>query len=135
VDRILREQRRLEAEEEVAEGDLVYIQRELNERLARLARLRRQKRLLLDKGKEMVRRNLESLDELEAEESLEVVAPTNNALDEVECQDLEAVVPASCAFDEVEVDWSAVDLSSLGPVDLGVLDETVEPVVDSSSNS
>ena len=63
MDRILREQRRLEAEEEVAEGDLVYIQRELNERLARLARLRRQKRLLLDKGKEMVRRNLESLDE------------------------------------------------------------------------
>ena len=63
------------------------------------------------------------------------MAPTNNALDEVECQDLEAVVPASGVFDEIEVDWSAVDLSSLGPVDLGVLGGTVEPAVDSLPNS
>ena len=67
----------------------------------------------------MVRRNLDSLDELE----------------QVERRESGAVVPASGVFDGVELDWNAVHLSNLGPVDLGVLGETVEPVVGSSSNS
>jgi hypothetical protein len=126
VDRILSEQRRLEAEEEAAESsllliqsDLVRVQRDLNERLARLARLRRQKRLLVDKGKEMVRRNLESLDELE----------------EVERRELEAVVPASGAFDGIV--WGAVDFSSLGPepADPDSLGGTVVRDIDNVSNS
>ena len=67
----------------------------------------------------MVCQNLSDLDQLE----------------EAERRESEAVVPASSIFDGVEVDWSAVDLSSLGPVDLGALDETIEPVVSSSLNS
>jgi hypothetical protein len=113
VDRILREQRRLEAVEESTTNDLHRIQQELSERLARLARLRRQKRLLMDKGKEMVRRNLENLDELEAEESLEAVA--NNVFN--------------------GVDWNTVDFSSLGPADLGASGGIVESAVDSVSSA
>ena len=67
----------------------------------------------------MVCQNLSDLDQLE----------------EAERWESEAVVPASSVFNGVEVDWSAVDLLSLGPVDLGALDKTVEPVVSSSSNS
>ncbi|WXC47980.1 hypothetical protein QX201_007695 [Fusarium graminearum] len=60
------EKRRLEREEEVAENDLIELQRQVNERLARLMRLRRQKRQLQERAEEMTRRDVETLDDLEA---------------------------------------------------------------------
>jgi hypothetical protein len=70
VERVLKEQRRLESEEEVAEQGLLQAQKLVNEHTTRLMRLRKQKRSLLSKGREMVRRNLESLDALEEQERL-----------------------------------------------------------------
>ncbi|KAH7182202.1 hypothetical protein DER46DRAFT_491871, partial [Fusarium sp. MPI-SDFR-AT-0072] len=46
----------------------------VNERLARLMRLRCQKKQLNERGSEMLRRNVESLDELEALENAESFA-------------------------------------------------------------
>lgn len=71
VDRVLQEQHRLEAEEEIAEQGFLQAQQLLNESAARLMRLKKQKRFLVSKGKEMVRRNLADLDALEEEERLE----------------------------------------------------------------
>ena len=67
----------------------------------------------------MVCRNISDLDEL----------------DKVECWESETVVPAGGIFDEIKVNWSAVNLLSLGPVNLDVLGETIKPVVNSLSNS
>jgi hypothetical protein len=119
VDRILQEQRRLEAEEEAATVDLHRIQQELNERVAKLTRVQRQKRFLIKRGRDMVRRNLESLDELE----------------EIERRESEAVIPASGIFDEI--DWNTADFSGLGPelAGLGSSGGTVVQVVDNASNS
>ena len=77
------------------------------------------KQQLWEKGIKIVYRDLVLLEELEA----------------VEHWESEAVIPASSVFNEVEVDWSAVDLSSLGPVNLGALDKTIKLVVGSLSNS
>jgi hypothetical protein len=72
VTKILRESKRLEKAEEVAEESLrerrvrlLQAQKDLEESLARLDRLRRTKRSLVTRGAEMVSRGLESLDELE----------------------------------------------------------------------
>ncbi len=74
MDRITLEHRRLEREEEVAEEELLAAQRLTSERTARLVRLRKQKRLLREKGKVMVERGLKDLDELEAAEKAEATA-------------------------------------------------------------
>jgi hypothetical protein len=123
VDRILQEQRRLEAEEESATSDLHRIQKEFNEQfskqLAKLSRVQKQKQYLIKKGKEIVRRNISNLDKLE----------------EVEYRESEVIVPASGAFDGI--DWSIVDFSSLGPepAGLGSSGGTVVQAVDNVSNS
>ena len=73
---LIREKRRLEREEDEAEGELLRtqqqfdaelsrLQQQLNERVARLARLRRQRKAVISRGQEMIRRGLRSLDELE----------------------------------------------------------------------
>lgn len=64
----------MEREEELAETELLDLQRQVNERLSRLMRLRKQKRQLLEKAETMVRRNVETLDELEAVENAESFA-------------------------------------------------------------
>ncbi|GKU13593.1 unnamed protein product, partial [Fusarium langsethiae] len=74
ADRFVAEKRRLEKEEEVTENDLLDLQRQVNERLSRLMRLRRQKRQLQERAEEMLRRNVETLDELEAVENAESLA-------------------------------------------------------------
>jgi hypothetical protein len=117
VDRILCEQRRLEIEEASTEDDLLRVQRELNEvqshqaflqqelneRLARLARFRRQKRLLLQKGNKMVSENLANMDEVEEAEQSEAARSSTAVPSVPETGD--GVVG-------FEFDWSA-----LGPVD------------------
>lgn len=74
MNRINTESERLEREEEKAEEQMMAAQVALNEALNRLARLRRQKRALKSKGEEMVRRGLQSLDELEEAEQNEASA-------------------------------------------------------------
>jgi predicted transcriptional regulator len=99
VSRIVSESQRLEREELDAEESfraereaLLQAQRRLDESLARLDRIRRQKRSLLTRGTEMVRRGLASLDEVEEAERQESSAA------------LEAQVNGAFGV----VDWGAV---------------------------
>ncbi|KAF4457149.1 hypothetical protein FALBO_15260 [Fusarium albosuccineum] len=106
ADKFAAEKRRLEKEEEVAETELINLQQQVNERLGRLMRLRRQKRHLQERAEEMLRRNVETLDELEALENEESFAA-------VEAQSLGAV--------DV-IDWSSLGLEIsdvLPSLDLG----------------
>jgi hypothetical protein len=105
VDRILQEQSRIEAEEESTAEDLVRIQREFNERLAKMARLRRQKKLLLSKGNQLVAKNLANMDEVEeAGQSEEATRSSSTAVP--------SVVESGDGVVGFEFDWGA-----LGPVD------------------
>ena len=72
MQRINEELSRLDAEEEQAEELLLERQRQINEALARLARLRKMKKLLRMKGVEMIRWDLSLMEELEEEERKEV---------------------------------------------------------------
>jgi hypothetical protein len=91
VNRILQEQSRLESEE--------------NATLAKLLRLRRQKQLLLEKGKKMVAENLADMDEVEeAEQSEEATRSSSTAVP--------SVVESGDGVVGFEFDWGA-----LGPVD------------------
>lgn len=92
VGRIISESKRLDQEEERAEEQMLKAQAELNEALARLARLRRQKRQLVTKGQQMTRLGLQSLDELEEEERRES----------------EAVIDAQSLGAIDVLDWNAV---------------------------
>ncbi|AEO54338.1 hypothetical protein MYCTH_77342 [Thermothelomyces thermophilus ATCC 42464] len=78
LSRIVDESKRLDRLEQDAKealradhDSLAKAQRRLDESLARLDRIRRQKRSLLSRGSEMVRRGLASLDELEEVEQQE----------------------------------------------------------------
>ncbi|KJK83615.1 hypothetical protein H634G_00847 [Metarhizium anisopliae BRIP 53293] len=90
--RIISESKRLDQEEERAEEQMLKAQAELNEALARLARLRRQKRQLVTKGQQMTRLGLQSLDALEEEERRES----------------EAVIDAQSLGAIDVLDWNAV---------------------------
>jgi hypothetical protein len=65
--RVLREKTRLDKERASAEEDL-------ERAMARLQRIRRQEKFLREKAAEMISRGVESLDELEAQERLELEA-------------------------------------------------------------
>jgi hypothetical protein len=68
-DTLDREEYRLETAEMVAEESLRKAQEQMNLALNRLARLKKQKRFLRERGKDMLTRGLKTLDELdEAEE-------------------------------------------------------------------
>ncbi|KAK3896392.1 hypothetical protein C8A05DRAFT_48491 [Staphylotrichum tortipilum] len=111
LDRIVAESRRLDSEEQDAEEALraerlalaeaqkasAEAQRRLDESWARLDRLRRQKRMLLSRGGDMVRRGLESLDEMEEADRREA----NAAGDPVDMVDWDAafVVPPELPLD------------------------------------
>jgi hypothetical protein len=118
----LEEQKRLERSEEETEEVLIQAQQTASEAAAKLARLRRQKRMLITRGSDMVRRGLQSLDELEE-------------LEGADRQELGAVVPVNDVFGEV--DWGAVDFSSLGPepADPDSSGGTVVRDIDNVSNS
>ena len=96
ADRLALEKQRLEAAEEATEEELIQLQQQLNERLSRLMRLRRQKRQLYEKGAEMLNRGLASMDALEEAERLES----------------EAVVSAQSVMVTDLIDWNAVGSSS-----------------------
>jgi len=83
---------------------MLQAQASLNEALARLARLRRQKRQLVTKGQHMTRLGLQSLDDLENEERRESDAV-------IEAQSLGALDL---------IDWNAVTGDSVFGVDEGV---------------
>ena len=75
------ESKRLDSEEQDAEEAfrverlaLAEAQKRLDESLARLDRIRRQKRTLLSRGSDMIRRGLSSLDEMEDVEQRESAA-------------------------------------------------------------
>lgn len=68
------EKRRIESEEDSVETELLALQQQVNERIARLTRLRKQKKMVVSKGHDMIRRGLRSLDELEEAERLEAEA-------------------------------------------------------------
>jgi hypothetical protein len=73
VDRITEELRRLERQEELAEEALLEQQKKLDEALARLMRLRKLRRMLRDRGIEMVNRglNTEEMEEADRREEEE----------------------------------------------------------------
>ena len=127
ANRLVAEKRRIEKEEELAEEELLELQRQMsvlhqsvNERFARLARLRQQKRLVKTKGVDMIRRGLKSLDELE----------------EVERCESEAVIDVQSSGGFGVVDWNAVGvLDDFLMPDLGVVDGTGVAAAGSSSNS
>jgi 3-methyladenine DNA glycosylase AlkC len=60
---------RLEADKEATEEELLDLQRQMNERLSKLMRLCRQKRLLQSKGLKMLQQDLENEGELEVSEA------------------------------------------------------------------
>ena len=100
---IVREQDRLKREEALTEERLLRSQREMNEAIARLQRLRKLQEFLRHRGKEMVRRGLQSLEELERleeeERRAENARPAGSA---------EASVDPEVVSD---FDWSGMDVS------------------------
>ena len=73
--KLLNDQAKLEREEAETEKELFVLQTQLQTMVGRLARLRRQKKVLRDRGAEMFLRGVQSLDELEAaDRELERVA-------------------------------------------------------------
>jgi hypothetical protein len=119
VNRLVAEKRRLESEEEAAEESLLQLQRDLNERIARLTRLRKQKKALVTRGHEMISRGMRSLDELEAAEKDEA----------------EAVIGVQAMGGFGVVDWNAVGaLDDFLTSDPGAAGGTVATTAGSSSS-
>ncbi|KAL7917926.1 hypothetical protein ACQKWADRAFT_316990 [Trichoderma austrokoningii] len=73
LDRITEELKRLERQEELAEEALLEQQKKLDEALSRLMRLRKLRRMLRDRGVEMVKRglNAEEMEEADRREEEE----------------------------------------------------------------
>lgn len=124
VTRVLAEQKRIEDAEVETEEALLALQTQLQTTVGRLARLRRQKRLLKERGSELFRRGVQSMDELDSEnrrveeEALRVTSHT---------QSLGAEVPMD--WNSLGLDLSDVDLEALGG--LGSANETAEQVAGS----
>lgn len=62
VDRQVAKKRELESAEEIAEEEFLKLQQQMNERIARLVRLRKQKRLLQEKGLKILEKESEPED-------------------------------------------------------------------------
>jgi hypothetical protein len=97
------------------EAELEKVQQRLNETLARLMRLRRQKEMIVSKGVEMVRRGLKDLDEL----------------DEVVQAESAAVVDARLQGAVDVIDWSAIGFD----VGFPIVGDSVEVGVVNSEGS
>lgn len=94
--RLMAEKRRIESEEDSVETELLALQQQVNERIARLTRLRKQKKMVVSKGHDMIRRGLRSLDELE----------------EAERQEADAVIDVQSFGGFGVIDWSSLELPS-----------------------
>lgn len=90
VTNILSAQKKLEKEEEEAEEALFVLQTQIATAVGRLGRIRRQRRVLKDKGASLFERGLQSLEELEKEDGHVT-------------EDLGELVPP-------ETDWSSLGL-------------------------
>jgi hypothetical protein len=115
LNRIISESQRLRREEEEAAALLQRLQRESSEALAKLERLRKQRESLVTRGSIMVKRGLQSLDEL----------------DESERAESEAVVEVQSFGHADVVDWNVIfsDLSQMPEKELdewNVACQTVE---------
>jgi len=97
--RIQEEHRRLSREEVIAEERFLELQRrhqdEMNEAIARLIRLRKQKEMARSQGVKLVQRGLRSLDELEEQER----------------QESEATMAVQAGGGFGVIDWNATDFS------------------------
>ncbi|KAG4256505.1 hypothetical protein FPRO03_14038 [Fusarium proliferatum] len=98
---VAKEQRRLEEAEEKVEGEFMLLQaestrihNEMNAKLAQITRLRRQRRQVESKGLDMLRRGLNSIDELEKAEKDENAA-FEQAISEGTFHDWSAIVEQS----------------------------------------
>ncbi|KAL2196648.1 hypothetical protein P885DRAFT_37161 [Corynascus similis CBS 632.67] len=120
LSRIVDESKRLDREEQDAKESfrleraaLLEAQQCMDESLARLDRIRRQKRLLLTKGRDMVRRGLASLDEVEEAERQEsaasVEAQVNGAFGVVGWNAVFETVPELPFPDELVLPLPALD--------------------------
>lgn len=87
----------------MAQETLLGRQRKLNERLSHLGRLRQQRREVSSRGREMIRRGVQSLDELESAEQAEE-SEVNGSLAEV--SESAALLQHGGAFGVV--DWGSV---------------------------
>ena len=99
MNRFIAEKRRIEREEKATEEALLVLQKQMEEqgrllaeKISRLSRLRKQKEVILSKGKDMVIRGLRDLDELER----------------VEREESEVVVDVQASGGADVIDWSAV---------------------------
>ncbi|KAL0942007.1 uncharacterized protein CTRU02_204770 [Colletotrichum truncatum] len=63
MNRCFREQKKVEQEEQEAEEALEILQTQLAAALGRLSRLRKQKRFLKERGSDLIRRGIQSVDE------------------------------------------------------------------------
>ena len=112
VQRINSELKRLEEEEARAEALMEERQRQLNESLARISRLRKMQRMLKSKGVEMIRRDLSSMEELEEEERKEAEEKARKEeLERVQRQEQEALAQMQQACSTEVFNWSGVPLS------------------------
>nr|XP_036577782.1 uncharacterized protein CTRU02_12302 [Colletotrichum truncatum]KAF6784841.1 hypothetical protein CTRU02_12302 [Colletotrichum truncatum] len=68
LNRCFREQKKVKQEEQEAEEALEILQTQLAAALGRLSRLRKQKRFLKERGSDLIRRGMQSVDEWEEEE-------------------------------------------------------------------
>jgi hypothetical protein len=104
ADRLVQEKNRIEADEEATEEELIQLQRQLNERLSKLMRLRRQKRLIQSKGLKALERDTESMSEREKAENLVVPSDSSAVVESIEAGavdliDWSAILDPSLVFD------------------------------------
>ncbi|RFN40978.1 hypothetical protein FIE12Z_13010 [Fusarium flagelliforme] len=114
ADRLVQAKARLEAAEEATEEELLDLQRQVNERLSKLMRLRRQKRLLQSKGMKMLERDIQAEGDLESS-----VVPS-------------AVEESSSVVDSIAA--GAVDLIDWNSVFVDAPSEWIDSVVGESSS-
>ncbi|KAH9225075.1 hypothetical protein K456DRAFT_364460 [Colletotrichum gloeosporioides 23] len=105
LNRCFTEQKKVEREEEEAEEALEVLQTQLAAALGRLSRLRRHKRFLKERGADLIRRGMQSVDEWEAEERA------------LEAQESRVMEDLSLWGAQNESDWPSL---GTGFVDLGI---------------
>ncbi|KAH0419547.1 hypothetical protein CcaCcLH18_14363 [Colletotrichum camelliae] len=105
LNRCFNEQKKVEREEEEAEEALEVLQTQLAAALGRLSRLRKQKKFVKERGSDLIRRGMQSVDEWEAEERA------------LEAQESRVMEDLSLWGAQNESDWSSL---GMGFVDLGI---------------
>jgi hypothetical protein len=130
VDKIERERARLELEAEAAAVAAQHAAESAQTLLAKSFRLQRQQRMLRDRRDEMLRRGLESLEELEVEDRKEGEQKERERIEKEALQ--LAAASSSSASDPLDLSWWTGALSPSFGVDPGSGDGTVLPSRDTS---